>query len=144
MGRWDAAVAAAGEEPPAGLLAAVAEELAALWSDLAEALRRAHGSWSAQCDNLVVRIVILTRQTAATPWPWIPQPLLANGIYQGILESAGIGCALPGVPELHGHGMHGHGMLARDVPQPGEPLNRAVPAEECPRRRHGVGASAVS
>ncbi len=36
---WAAAVAAAGEAPPADLPAAVAEELIALWSDLCEAQR---------------------------------------------------------------------------------------------------------
>jgi hypothetical protein len=27
-------------------------------------------------DGLVVRIVLLSRLTAATPWQWIPAPLL--------------------------------------------------------------------
>ena len=86
---WDAAVAAAGEGPPADLPAAVTEELIALWSDLGEARRRAAGrSWSAECDGLVVRIVMLTRLTMATPWQWIPAPLLESGVYQGVLESA--------------------------------------------------------
>ena len=59
---WDAAVAAAGEEPPPDLPAAVAEELIALWSDLGEAMRRAGSrSWSVECDGLVVRIVMLSR-----------------------------------------------------------------------------------
>ena len=100
---WDAAVAAAGEEPPAGLPAAVAEELIALWSDLGEAMRRAGSrSWSVECDGLVVRIVMLSRLTAATSWPWIPGPLLASGVYQGILQSAGIAFAAPCVAEIHG------------------------------------------
>jgi hypothetical protein len=64
---WDAAVDAAGEEPPAELPAAVAEELIALWSDLGEAMRRAgRRSWPVERDGLVVRIVILSRLTAAT------------------------------------------------------------------------------
>ena len=59
---WAAAVAAAGEQPPADLPAAAAEELIALWSDLGEAIRRAAGrSWSVECDGLVVRIVTLSR-----------------------------------------------------------------------------------
>ena len=59
---WAAAVAAAGEQPPADLPAAAAEELIALWSDLGEAIRRAVGrSWSVECDGLVVRIVTLSR-----------------------------------------------------------------------------------
>jgi hypothetical protein len=94
--RWDAAVAAAGEEPPADLHAAAEEELIALWNDLGGALQRAAGGcWSAECDGLVVRIVMLSRLTTATSWPWIPAPLLASGIYQGILKSAGIAFTPP-------------------------------------------------
>ena len=104
MGRWwDDAVAEAGEQPPADLSAAVAEELIALWSDLGEAMRRAGGrSWSVECDGLVVRIVMLSRLTAATSWQWIPEPLLASGVYQGILQSAGIAFTAPCLAEIHG------------------------------------------
>lgn len=99
----DAAVAAAGEEPPPDLPAAVAEELIALWSDLGEAMRRAGSrSWSVECDALVVRIVMLSRLTAATSWQWIPVPLLASGVHQGILQSAGIAFAAPCVAEVQG------------------------------------------
>jgi hypothetical protein len=99
--RWDAAVAVAGEEPPTHLVAAVAEELIALWSDLGEALRRAASRGrSVECDGLVVRIVMLSRLAGATPWPHVPASLLADGIYQGILRSAGVMFAPPGtVPE---------------------------------------------
>jgi hypothetical protein len=94
--RWDTAVAAAAEEPPADLRAAVEEELIALWNDLHEALQRAAGRrWSAECDGLVVRIVMLSRLSAATSWPWIPAPLLASGIYQGILTTANISFTPP-------------------------------------------------
>jgi hypothetical protein len=100
---WAAAVAAAGEQPPADLPAAAAEELIALWSDLGEAMRRAGcRSWSVECDGLVVRIVMLTRLTAATAWQWIPAPLLDSGVYQGILRSAGIAFTVPGRSEIHG------------------------------------------
>jgi hypothetical protein len=93
---WAAAVAVAGEQPAADLPAAVAEELIALWSDLGDAMRRAgHRSWSTECDGLVVRIVMLSRLTAATPWEWVPVPLLASGVYQGILQSAGIEFTAP-------------------------------------------------
>ena len=95
--RWDAAVAVAGEEPPANLSAAVAEELIALWSDLSEALHRAAGRcWSLESDGLVVRIVMLSRLAGATPWQHVPAWLLADGTYQGILRSAGFIVALPG------------------------------------------------
>jgi hypothetical protein len=100
--RWAAAVAAAGEAPPADLSAAVAEELIALCSDLCEAQRRAAGrSRSAECDGLVMRIVMLTRLTTATPWQWIPMPLLTNGVYQGILRSADVAFAPPDIAETH-------------------------------------------
>jgi hypothetical protein len=107
MGQWwDAAIAAAGEQPPTDLPAAVAEELIALWSDLGEAMRRAGGrSCPAECDGLVVRIVMLSRLTAATSWEWIPEPLLANGTYQGILQSAGITFTAPPLAEIHGVGL---------------------------------------
>jgi hypothetical protein len=97
--RWDAAIAVAGEEPPADMSAAVAEELIALWSDLSEALRRAAGrEWSVECDGLVVRIVMLSRLAGVTPWPHVPARLLADGVYQGILRSAGVMFARPAVP----------------------------------------------
>ena len=103
---WAAAVAAAGEQPPADLPAAAAEELIALWSDLGEAIRRAAGrSWSVECDGLVVRIVMLSRLTTATPWQWIPAPLLASGVYQGVLESAGIAVTPPSMAEIYGAGL---------------------------------------
>jgi len=99
---WDAAIAAAGEQPPADLAAAAAEELIALWSDLSEAIRRAGSrSWSVECDGLVVRIVMLTRLTSVTAWQWIPAPLLDNGVYQGILRSAGIAFTPPCRTETH-------------------------------------------
>jgi hypothetical protein len=48
------------------------------------------------CDGLVVRIVMLSRLTRATPWPHVPASLLAEGIYQGILRSAGVMFVSPG------------------------------------------------
>jgi hypothetical protein len=93
---WAAAVAAAAEDPPADLRAAVAEELVALWSDLGEALRRAGRSWSVECDGMVVRIVMLSRLSGPTSWEWIPESLLASGVYQGILRTAGITFTQPG------------------------------------------------
>ena len=93
---WAAAIAIAAEDPPADLRAAVAEELVALWSDLGEALRRAGRSWSIKCDGLVVRIVMLSRLSGTTSWEWIPESLLASGIYQGIVRFAGFTFAEPG------------------------------------------------
>jgi hypothetical protein len=98
---WDAAVRDAGEDPPADLAAAVAEELRCLWSDLGQARRRAiKGAWSLECDWLVTRIVQLTRLTEATPWGQIPIPTLLDGTYQGVLRSAGIAFAPPDMQEI--------------------------------------------
>jgi hypothetical protein len=120
--RWDTAVAVAGEEPPADLSAAVAEELVALWSDLSEALRRAAGRcWSVECDGLVVRIVMLSRLAGATPWQHVPAWLLADGIYQGILRSAGVIFVPPGTV--------GPGDASRPA-RPGLPDLPATPAAE--------------
>jgi hypothetical protein len=44
----------------------------------------------------------LSRLTAATSWQWIPTPLLASGVYQGILQSAGIAFTAPCPAEIHG------------------------------------------
>jgi hypothetical protein len=93
---WAAAVDVAAEGPPADLRAAVAEELVALWSDLGEALRRAGRLWSIECDGLVVRIVMLSRLSGTTSWEWVPESLVASGVYQGILRSADIAFTQPG------------------------------------------------
>ena len=120
--RWHAAVAVAGEEPPADLRAAVAEELIALWSDLSEALGRAGGRrWSVECDALVVRIAMLSRLTSATPWQHIPASLLAEGIYQGILRSAGVTFVPPGTAGTD---------HARRPARPGLPGCPAAPAAD--------------
>ena len=121
MGQWwDTAIAAAGELPPTDLSEAVAEELIALWSDLGEAMRRAGGrSWSVECDGLVVRIVMLSRLTSATPWEWIPASLLTRGAYQGILQSAGITFAAPSLDEIHGPNLARRPVLPRRGRQTG-------------------------
>ena len=92
---WNAAVTVAGEEPPADLSAAVAEELVALWNDLGEALRRAGRFWSIECDGLAARIVMLSRLSSATSWEWIPSRCWPAASYQGILRSADITFAQP-------------------------------------------------
>jgi hypothetical protein len=66
-------------------------------------MRRAGGrSWSVECDGLVIRIVMLSRLTAATSWQWIPAPPLAGGVYQGILQSDSISFTAPRSAEIHG------------------------------------------
>jgi hypothetical protein len=61
----------------------------------------------------VMRIVMLSRLTGATPWPWVPASLLASGVYQEVLQSAGIALTLPGPSEIHGPGP-GHRYLTGD------------------------------
>lgn len=93
---WAQAVADASFEPPADATAAISVELVDLWYDLAEQHRHALNSfWSVGCDNVARRIVWLSRLAGATPWQKVPAELLLNGIYQGLLSSAGIPFAEP-------------------------------------------------
>jgi hypothetical protein len=88
---WDQAIRDAGEEPPADLGAAAREELAALWFDLEHEMTFAmNGRWSIACDNLVQRIVRLSRLVAPTPWGQVPVSLLLNETYQRIYAAAGV------------------------------------------------------
>jgi hypothetical protein len=47
---------------------------------------------------------MLSRLTTATPWPWVPAPLLADGVYQGVLEPAGTAFSSPCAAQVHGAG----------------------------------------
>jgi len=47
---------------------------------------------------------MLSRLTTATPWQWIPAPLLVSGVYQRVLESAGIAFTPRCMAEIHGAG----------------------------------------
>jgi hypothetical protein len=76
--------------------------------------------WPAGCDGLVVRIVMLSRLAGATPWPHVPAWLLADGIYQGILRSAGVIFALPGTAGA------GHASQPTRPPFPGFPAASAA------------------
>lgn len=65
------------------LLAAMRDELDALWYDLHQAQRDAmNGQWSINCDGLAERIRIFTALVGPTPWEQIQLPLLENGVYQ--------------------------------------------------------------
>jgi hypothetical protein len=130
---WATAVSAAGEQPPADLSEAVAEELIALWSDLDQAVRRAADrAWSVECDGLVVRIVMLSRLTEATPWQWIPTSLLDSGVYKGVLESAGIAFTPPcptasvAAPTASPPAGREPGRRTGPDPQPGRPTTIAL------------------
>jgi hypothetical protein len=88
---WETTVRANMEAPALDPMAAIQEELAALWCDLSTARNRAHHNrWSVECDWLAGRIVTLTRIAGATPWGDIQVDLLLDGTYTGILAAAGI------------------------------------------------------
>lgn len=101
---WARAVAdAAGEETPAGAVAALRDELQALWRDLDTAIDATirgrftpPGAWSVHSDSIAVRIVVLSRLAGATPWEQVGPARLLDGTYQGLLTAAGIEHAEPG------------------------------------------------
>jgi hypothetical protein len=98
---WERAVSEAGDCAPADLAGAAREELAALWCDLDTARCYAYrGAWSVQCDDLVTRIVRLTRLAGVTPWDQVQCGLLVDGVYQGVLTAAGIGFAEPDMAQV--------------------------------------------
>jgi hypothetical protein len=101
---WAEAVADATEDAPADAIAAIEGELVDLWSDLAAQHHRALNSfWSMGCDNLARRIVQLSRLVGATPWEEMQSELILNGVYQGLLSSAGIPFAAPDLVALEAH-----------------------------------------
>jgi hypothetical protein len=101
---WTNAVADAKADPPATGADAIAAELIDLWNDLAVARRDAlRGCWSMQCDNIVTRIVVLSRLVGATNWVHIPLTLLDAGCYQGILTTAAIDFEAPDMDVVRGH-----------------------------------------
>lgn len=88
---WDAAVAEAAAEPLAAIEVVLRDELINLWTDLNQAYGEAQDTiWSAGCDWLVRRIIRLTRLVGPAAWQEIRGPLLLNGIYEGIMTSAGV------------------------------------------------------
>jgi hypothetical protein len=99
---WADAVQNGLEDDVCAASTALARELTYLWSDLEDARRLAlNGAWSIQCNWLTERIIWLTR-TAGTPTPWgaIPCTMLLDGIYQGILRTAGIEFEEPDLEEV--------------------------------------------
>ncbi len=79
------------DDYPTDPVAAIRVELAHLWHDLSEARRSAlNGVWSMQCDNLVYRIVMLSRVASATPWGEVGVDVLLDGLYERLHREAGI------------------------------------------------------
>lgn len=70
----------------------VAFELRCLWNDLDQAIRSAaDGRWSVRCDNVVERIVRLTRHLGRpAPAREVPMTLLAHGVYRQVHEAMGV------------------------------------------------------
>lgn len=93
---WDEAVDDAGVLAPADAMSALREELEYLWSDLGREHHMASNSiWSAGCDIYARRIIRLTRIAGVTHWRKVGYPLLLNGIYHGLLTSAGAEHEMP-------------------------------------------------
>lgn len=62
------------------LRAALREELACLWSDLAHETQWAHnGRWSVACDNRLMRITAITELVGPVRWEDMPYELLRDG-----------------------------------------------------------------
>lgn len=60
------------------------------WDELQSARREAmNGRWSIRCDNLVCRIVGLTRLVGPLPWEKIQVDLILDGVYERIHEAIG-------------------------------------------------------
>ncbi len=60
------------------------------WTDLQAAREQArNGRWSMGCDNLVCRIVGLTRLVGPLPWDEIDVDLILDGIYERIHAAIG-------------------------------------------------------
>jgi hypothetical protein len=78
MTPWAAAVTEAAQGAPVDLGAAAARELSRLWDDLADARGQVPpGSWSIRCDDLTIRIVVLSGWQGRQPgtrspsaWCW--------------------------------------------------------------------------
>lgn len=73
------------------LIAAVRDELDALWYDLYQAQASAlNGQWSMECDGIAERIRVFTDLVGPTPWEQIQIPLLENGVYQRLHAEWGV------------------------------------------------------
>jgi hypothetical protein len=80
----------AGDDPQT-LEAATLAELEQLWGDMVQARRDAlNGVWSVQCDNLVDRIVMLSRFVGPLRWGQVGVSLLRDGTYERVHREAGI------------------------------------------------------
>ena len=101
-GPWERAIAEAAEDQPGTLDDAVHRELEHLWADLGNAMRNAYkGRWSVGCDNLVTRIVQLSRVAGTwLPWENVQYPMLLDGTWQAITTAAGITVPVPGESDL--------------------------------------------
>jgi hypothetical protein len=71
--------------------AALREELACLWSDLATDRRMAfNGVWSVACESTASRIATITALVGPTPWEQIQPTLLEDGTYLRLHAEMGI------------------------------------------------------
>lgn len=76
-------------------------ELVCLWSDLEKERRCAiNGVWSMACDGLASRIVGLSHLVGVTEWGDIDLDLLETGVYQQVLDAAGLAYEPPDMAQV--------------------------------------------
>lgn len=69
----------------------IKDEQAMLWYDLSEAIDSAlNGAWSMRASNIALRIVQAARLVGPTHPYQVQWPLVQGGVYQSILEIAGL------------------------------------------------------
>lgn len=79
------------DDYPTTLEEAARSEQGYLWDDLGQAIGRArNGVWSMECDRLASRIVGLARLVGSTPWGAVPMSLIQSGVYERVLDAAGL------------------------------------------------------
>lgn len=94
---WALAIADVARDRPLNIIAACAEEVMVLWTDLDDAIRNTirtcrsdENAWSVGALGIAVRIVHLSRFTGATPWTQVPMNRVLDGTWHGLLAAAGI------------------------------------------------------
>lgn len=79
------------DEHPETLEEAARVEQRALWHDLPDAMANGIGTeWSIRCEGIAWRITNLARFVGATSWEEVSVRLLRAGVYERVLDEAGI------------------------------------------------------
>lgn len=121
MTPWATAVTEAAQGAPLDLDAAAAWELPQLWHDLADARGQVPpGSWSIRCDDLTMRIVVLSRLAGPTASDEVPLNLVLDGTYQGILTAATVSHDPPDMDRIREIETRGSPRCSGSTPAPGK------------------------